>query len=365
MRNDSKHAKASPPRPEPRRSAAGFTLIELIAAITVSGLVIATVATALSRISKTRDVARTRLDAVTRANAALDAIRRDLAATVRDGDLFYTRIILTNAEGFTRYGMFDRDEILVYNNRLRPLRRDEYQGEGGEYESQYRIEDDSMGSVLWLRRDAFPDENGEGGGIAIPSIEGVVGLKIEAYDGVMWVDDWDSDLYGLPWALRVTVTATGESPDNPSPEPARSLITLRTQVPLDRIVPPPPPPEDEEEAGAKADGAGEEATGDEAGAQLGPDGQPLPGGVGGGLGGVGGNGRRPNGGGAGLDAGGLDGGGRPGGGRPGGGVSGGTSMGGGGGMSRPSNPRPGRGRGSLGAGGGMSGSYSLSNRENR
>jgi len=364
MRNDSKHAKANPPRPAQRRSPLGFTLIELIAAITVSGLVIATVATALSRISKTRDVARTRLDAVTRANAALDAIRRDLAATVRDGDLFYTRIILTNAEGFTRYGMFDRDEILVYNNRLRPLRRDEYQGEGGEYESQYRIEDDSAGSVLWLRRDAFPDENGEGGGIAIPSIEGVVGLKIEAYDGVMWVDDWDSDLYGLPWALRVTVTATGESPDNLSTEPTRSLITLRTQVPLDRIVPPPPPPEDEEETGAKADGTGEESPEGEAGAQLGPDGQPLP--NGGGVGPGGGGGRRPNGGGAGLDGGGLDGGGRPGGGRPGGGFSDGPSMGGGGGgMTRPTSPRPGRGRGSLGAGGGFGGSYSMSNRENR
>lgn len=361
MPSDSKPVTDSLRRPARRLDAAGFTLIELIAAITVSGIVIATVATALSRITKTRDVARTRLDAVTRANAALDAIRRDLAATIREGDLFYTRILLTNAEGFTRYGMFDRDEILVYNNRLRPLRRDEYQGEGSEYESQYRIEDDSKGSVLWLRRDAFPDENGEGGGFAIPSIEGVVGLKIEAYDGVIWVDDWDSDLYGLPWALRVTVTATGESADNPAVDPTRTLVTLRAQVPLDRTVTPPPPPEEEEEDGAKADGTTDpnsgEATGE--GGGLTPDGGAVPGG---GAGRPGGG--RP-GGGAGLDTGGISVGGRPGG-RPGAGFGSDGGMGGGG-ISGPGNNRPGRGRGrgSLGTGGGFGGSFSMSNRENR
>jgi len=56
----------------------GFTIVELVVAIAVSALVIVTVSTALSRISRTRDVARTRLEAVTRAGAALDAVRRDL-----------------------------------------------------------------------------------------------------------------------------------------------------------------------------------------------------------------------------------------------------------------------------------------------
>lgn len=229
----------------PPSSNRAFTIIELVVAIVVSAIVIATVATALSRISRTRDVARTRLEAATRANSAIDAIRRDLASLVRDGDLFFSRVLISDATDFTRYGALDRDEILVFNNRLRPMQRDAYAGEGGEYESQYRIEDDAEGSVLWLRRDAVPDENPDGGGMAIPSIEGVVGLRIEAYDGEAWYSDWDSDLYGLPWALRVTVTATGESPDNISTEPMRSTVSLRTQIPIDRIVPPPPPAEEE------------------------------------------------------------------------------------------------------------------------
>ena len=344
----------------------GFTIVELVIAIAVSAMVIVTVSTALSRISKTRDVARTRLDAVTRANAALDAVRRDLVSVVRDGDLFYSRVLLFDGASFTPYGMMGRDEILVFNNRLRPMRRDDYAGEGGEYESQYRIEEDSSGSVLWLRRDAVPDEMGEGGGMAIPSVEGIVGIEVEAYDGEAWYPDWDSDVYGLPWALRVTVTATGESLDNPSSDPTRSLVTLRTQVPIDRIVPPPPPPEEDEAAKDGETPTGEDAAGEEGGNQAGAGGA-LPPGVeieaGGNAGGGRGpgGGRRPGGGG-----GGGGGGRRPGGG---GGVGGGDGIEGGGGFGGgnrpPTSNRPSRGRGQASVGGsvgGIRGGFSTSSR---
>ena len=318
-------------------------------AIAVSAIVIVTVSTALSRISRTRDVARTRLEAVTRANAALDAIRRDIASVVRDGDLFYTRVLLKDSTSFTQYGQLDQDQVLVYNNRLRPMNRDEYAGEGGEYESQYRIEDDQGGSVLWMRRDAVPDENGEGGGMAIPVVEGIVGVQVEAYDGESWYPDWDSDLFGLPWALRVTVTATGESADNPSADPMRSTVALRTQIPIERIVPPPPPPEENED-GTNPDGSSTDPSADPN-----ADGQKLPqdGGIPVGPGGPGGG--RP---GDGMGPGGPGGGGpgiRPGGGRKptfsGGGMNGGTILNGG----------RGGGRGGM-MGTGIRGSYSTSNR---
>lgn len=314
-----------------------FTIVELVVAIAVSAIVIVTVSSALSRISKTRDVARTRLEAVTRANAALDAIRRDLASTVRDGDLYFTRILLKDAPTFSAYGSVDRDEILVYNNRLRPMRRDDYAGEGGEYESQYRIEDDRAGSVLWMRRDSVPDEMGEGGGMAIPVVEGIVGLQIQAYDGESWYDDWDSDLFGLPWALRVTVVATGESPDNPASDPMTSTVSLRTQIPIDRVVPPPPPPEETDEAAAGEGAAGTDPAAGGAGLD-------AAAGMGGGGGGMGGGGR------PGLDAGGGISGGRPG--RPSGSkpTFGSGGMGGGGfGSTVLNGSRPGRGGFSAGS----------------
>ena len=283
----------------PGARARGFSLIELVIAIAVSAVVILTVSSILGRISRTRDVARVRLDAATRAGAALEAVRRDLVSVIRDSDLFQTRVLLLDGVGASAYGLVHRDEILVFNNRLRPMKRDDYAGEGGEYESQYRFEDDAAGSVLWMRRDAVPDENSEGGGLAIPAVEGVIGISIEAYDGEAWYPDWDSDFMGLPWALRIEVTATGYEPGMPASEGGKSLVTLRTQIAIDRIVPPPPPPpEDEELAAADAAANNAAGAGDPAAAG-GAGGVPfLGGGGGGGGGGRGGDGgpRRPGGG---------------------------------------------------------------------
>ena len=149
------------------RGTQAFTIIELVIAIAVSAIVVITIGTVLSRVSRARDASRLRLDAVTRASAALDTVRRDLSSVIRDSDLYFTRVVLYDGMTSTPYGLMDRDEVLIYNNRMRPMQRDAYAGEGGEYESQYRIEDDRDGSVLWMRRDAVPDENGEGGGTAM------------------------------------------------------------------------------------------------------------------------------------------------------------------------------------------------------
>lgn len=317
MRRNPSHAQ---------HAARGFTIMELVVAISVSAIVVVTISTVLSRIGRARDVTRTRLDAVTRATAAMDSLRRDLSSIVRSADLFDTRLVLLDGQNYSDYGPMDRDEVLIYNTRLRPMQRDEYQGEGGEYESQYRVMDDADGSVLWMRRDAVPDENGEGGGIAMPTVDGIVGVSIEAYDGESWYPDWDSDELGLPWALRITVTATGDMPGGEVSEPGKALAVLRTQVPIDRIVPPPPPPE-EDESGLD-DGTG--ANGEEGDAQGGANG--TDGGMGGGTDGGTGGGRPGNG---------RPGGGRPGGGRPNAEVGGDNS-----GSSRPfgnSGNRPGGG----------------------
>ena len=88
-----------------------------------------------------------------------------------------------------------------------------------------------VSSALWKRRDAILDDNPIGGGMATPISNGVIALQIEAFDGFSWFTQWDSDVYGIPHAIRITVTATGmeslEEKDAP-------LVTLRTIVPLDR-----------------------------------------------------------------------------------------------------------------------------------
>jgi type II secretion system protein J len=233
-----------------RRHRRGFTLVELILAGAIAALVLITVVTTLSQVGRARTISRARLQAHLRADAALNAVRRDLTSVLRDADLFHARVLLYDGSTVAMVGGdrldFARDEILVFNGRLEPLGEIDYNGEGGEYETQYRIDEDNFGLALWQRRDAVPDEWPDGGGIATPIAEGLVALEIRAYDGQEWYEEWDSDLDGLPWGFQISVTAIGTDDGSLAEADPSTMATLRTHVAVDRIVPPWIEPEEEE-----------------------------------------------------------------------------------------------------------------------
>ena len=162
----------------------------------IASLVIGAVATALSQLGDAKRISRQRHAAFLRANAALEAMRRDVVSVIRSDDLFYTRLLVYSGSG----AGFDRDEIVVFTTRLRAVRNiDNFNGEGVEYETQYRIEEDELGPVLWQRRDAVPEEYPLGGGIAVPLVDGTVGpivvyLAVENHVAVDPRSDFGRDL---------------------------------------------------------------------------------------------------------------------------------------------------------------------------
>jgi type II secretion system protein J len=214
----------------------GFTLVEVIVATVITAFVIGSVSTCLAQIGRVKSTTKLRLDAFHRADVALNAIRRDIVSIVRTDDLFFTRLLLFDDMVGTPVGDADRDELLIFNTRLREIHPSDYTGEGIEYETQIRIEEDDYGPILWQRRDVVPDEFPLGGGVATPLVEGVVSLLIEVYDGEQWFQAWDSDEDGLPLAVRVTVSASGHRPgDDVYDAP---IAVLRTVIPIDRVLQP-------------------------------------------------------------------------------------------------------------------------------
>lgn len=232
------------------RSRRAFTIIELIVAIAVAAIVTAAVTSSISQLGRAREVARLRMNACRRATDALENIRRDVQSVLRSDDLFNTRFRLAAESVRTAAGEMDHDQMLLFNERLRPTRALEYAGEGQEYEAQYRIETDGDGTVLWRRRDAVPDQYEDAGGVAEPVGEGVVSLRLEAYDGKSWRQEWDSDNDGLPCAVRATVTASGARAGENLLQDPRALVTMQTEIPVDRVE----PPKKEEEPAAPGSG---------------------------------------------------------------------------------------------------------------
>lgn len=319
-----KRSTSAPDRRIARRS--GFTLVELLLAGVIAALVLVAVVTTLSQIGRAREVSRSRLMSHLRADAAIESLRRDMASILRDADLFHTRVLLydgsSTISGGGRLMTVGRDELLIFNGRLEPLGEIDYNGEGGEYETQFRVDEDDYGAALWQRRDPVPDEWPDGGGVATPIAEGIVGIDIMAYDGQDWYEDWDSDIDGLPWGFKIEVTSIGTESGSLDDIDPRTVVVLRTHVSVDRIVPPYVEPETPEEDGALDPANGDDEAEGEAG------GVNAPGAGQGGFGGPGRGGPRGGRGGRGGGAGDVrgPGGGRPpsgGGGRPGTGTSGG------------------------------------------
>jgi len=321
---------------------AGFTLIELLLAAMITAFVVGSVAVALSQLSKTRTISRERFDTYLRADAALERIRRDVASLIRHEDLFWCRVLIDTDSQQTDAGVMPRSELLVFNTRLRPIREIDYNGEGTQFETQYRIVDDADGSILWCRTDAVLDEYPLGGGIATPVVDGVSGLLIEAYDGESWFDQWDSDYDGIPRAIRVTVIAAAPYL---SWKVNATRAELRTVISLDRVPPPLPPKLEEEEEALDLNGDGIVDDDERAAAANGEggtdaDGNVIDGGVGVGGQGTDGGGQFNGGGGGGRGGRGGQGGpggqgGGPRGGQGGGGQGGGGQDGGGGPGSTP------------------------------
>ena len=216
----------------------GFTIIELVVAIMIAAIISGAVASSLSQLGRARNISRIRMTASRRASDALESIRRDVQSAVRSDDLFDTRLRLAPEVVSSPVGEVDRDQLLLFNTRLRPIRRIDYSGEGDEYETQYRIEEDRDGPVLWRRRDAVPDEFEDAGGIAESIGDGVIGVRFEAFDGQSWVQEWDSDVDGLPISIRATVTASGARPGEDAMNDPRSLAVMRTEIPIDRVIKP-------------------------------------------------------------------------------------------------------------------------------
>lgn len=230
----------------------GFTLIEVMLAILIAAMVLGALWTGLGQLTNTRNLSRQRLHAFLKANAALDEIRRDVASVLRSEDLFWTLLRIRDSSVPSAWGRLDRDDLLVFSSRLQVSRGFGFAGEGSEYETQYRVEVDDGGAVLWQRRDQQADEYFDGGGVVTPLVEDIISLNVEAFDGEQWWSEWDSDQYGLPRAVSISVAAaiTGH--------PAERPVILRTVVAIDRVLPPFDAFDEEDETGE-----GEESEEDE------------------------------------------------------------------------------------------------------
>lgn len=236
----------------------GFTLVELIVASVITAMLISAVTLSTRHVINSRDKSQVRQEAFASVNAVTQIIARDIRNIVRKSDL--RSVILQVVDDKEKFEGWDLDRLLIFSRSMKPVRTNGNQGEDGVYEVEYLlVPDNEQGGAVWRRRDPIPDEFYDAGGVAVPLAVGILSLNFEVYNDNEWLTEYDSDEYGIPYAVRVTCEGKIEGND--------IVVWARACVAIDRY------PLPIEEAPGLFDGMGGGDTGgDTGGAGGGTDG---------------------------------------------------------------------------------------------
>ena len=161
-----------------RRPAHGFTLLETLVALAATAVVLTALATAVPAALRASEVARARLDQATAARAFLLHLERELASALAEP-------FTVGAEPATR---------LEFTGGTEPGAR-----------LAYTLEHGAVVRRSWPRFTA-PDPQAP----AVPVLDGVAALSLDAYDGRDWLATWSASR--PPEAVRVRLRfADGET----------------------------------------------------------------------------------------------------------------------------------------------------------
>lgn len=238
------HDRRSSTRTRARARVSGFTLVELVVASVIAAMLAGAVALSTNQLAKSRDRSNVRQEGHARVHAAVQLVAREVANLVRAGDL--TQTIVRIEQGPDQGAQWESDRLLIFNRSQIPTRWPGYalgmelelQDEGDVFEAQFALVPgmtaDGLG-VLWERRDPIPDDYYDAGGVAIPLVSGLLSFNVEAFDGASWVDEWDSDEYGIPYAIRISCYGLMDANSD-----GDDLVWAQTTVALDRMPLPEP-----------------------------------------------------------------------------------------------------------------------------
>jgi type II secretion system protein J len=212
-----------------RRSA--FTLVEMLAALTIGALLVVSAVSATRALAGTRQSVDRRVERSEAARAAIDAIVSELRNVRRD-PVADEPVVVGTANDAGEMG--DRIDLLV----LSEVRARADGPESDQYETSFFLGRPAGQSrtALLHRRDHALDDRPRDGGIVTVVAERIVTLKFSYYAENRWQEEWPPLSPTPPEAVRVTVTAIDN--EQGARGGALETTTLSTVVPIHVDLPP-------------------------------------------------------------------------------------------------------------------------------
>ena len=175
----------------------GFTLIEMLIAVVLLGILSAALYGSYFTVLRARERASEGMEARRELGGTLDLIRREFAAAVYNRDDKRLRLVVEDRDNFGKPAS---------SLELTTLTPSPGQGrrESGVSSVGYRLVEKDKRLILTRREQDLFFESADAKGY--PQMERISDFLVECYDGSRWVRSWDTALNGtLPKMLRVTV----------------------------------------------------------------------------------------------------------------------------------------------------------------
>ena len=200
---------SAPTRPCAGR--AGFTLVELLSASTITVLIAGSAVLVLRNVVAVRDRADRQTALQQEARVAVEAVAAALRNAYRPVDA--NGALIEGADDWR--GEFPRDRVRLLTVSQGTVRRGEPESDVREVEFFIAPSDQPDRPPLLMRRtDPTLNDAPDGGGVLEVVAERVVGLNLMYHDFVRWREDWDEGpgATGWPAAVRVQVVVMSEGP---------------------------------------------------------------------------------------------------------------------------------------------------------
>lgn len=211
---------------------AGFTLVELMVATTLAGLVVVAAAMLIMQVSGARHRMELRAEHDAQADAAIHAITTAIQNAFRNpGDeppLFEGIRETYDGKPADRLRLFT-----IGNGSVRPG-----QPESGIHEVEFALEHAADRPFADLVRRTDPTRNTppDAGGVVDRVASNITALEFLYFDGEVWTPEWPAQLGRLPIAVRVKL-GVSLAPDRNVARPYSRLIHLPLLPEFERNTP--------------------------------------------------------------------------------------------------------------------------------
>lgn len=176
----------------------GFTLLEVLIAVVLMGILAAALYGSYFAVVRARDRSAEGMEERRELGMTLDLLRREIASSIyNSGDKKRLRFVVEDRDNFGKpASTLELTTLAPPGNQL--VRH------SGIYRVKYQLaEKDKQYILTRAEQDSFTEDTQP---VAYPQMERISGFLVECYDGSNWVKSWNTDLnLARPKMVRITV----------------------------------------------------------------------------------------------------------------------------------------------------------------